>query len=638
MLLVCPECELACPVEEDSANTATCPSCGGQLISGTKPPKSVETRVVAGGAVAEESSQTSDYLVVATASLPAAEDLPYEVGRYKLTHLVGHGGFAQVYQAFDSELVRQVAIKLPRRDRFVTKEQLNQFLREARVCAKLEHPGIVRIYDVGWLDEDTSYISMELCSGGSLSASVERGEKVPPLRAAELVAALADAIHFAHINGLVHRDLKPSNILFGSDRRPRIADFGLAMPEEWLLDQSGEVAGTLPYMSPEQVRGESHLLDGRSDIWSLGAILYELVSGRRPFLGESRQLSEQILKREPKPLRQIVTDLPVEIEQICLKCLRKSVSDRYATAEDLARELRSWLESVRTRDSAIALSSQSTTTPQTLTHRSAVLPAAVTMGVISFVALLAVVLPNVRRPTATRANTGVASVPSSPASWMDQVVELRKYPLLLQPPRKLAWPIPGESATADHSEKEARVNVTSKQMTLLELGDTRGADFEVGVDLFRNARTGLSGLFWGYQKDPQSPTRSECYAVVSRSNRHRLGDEIDHLIVVSRLTFHELDNGEVTLVELEDLAAEPVDPLLEDGGHLNIRISAAGLVAAKWNGQVLSDIRKQLAAANSFSQPGIAPYHPSGPFGLLNQDGNTLYRNATFTLLNGNSR
>jgi len=269
------------------------------------------------------------------------------VGRYTIRTRLGRGGFADVFLADDAELPRQVAIKVPRRGRLQTREQVDRFLDDARTAVRVAGPGIVAIFDVGQLECGTPFVVMEHIDGGSLR---ERwaSQRPSPRLAAEWMAQIAEAVHHAHKKGFVHRDLKPANVLLDRQGKPRVADFGLALHESNQRSMAGECSGTPAYMAPEQVRGEAHRLDGRADVWALGVMLYEMLAGKRPFDGDSPEMvCDEILHRQPKPLRQADEAIPKALERICLKCLAKDVTGRYPTAADLAADLRSWLRPTR---------------------------------------------------------------------------------------------------------------------------------------------------------------------------------------------------------------------------------------------------------------------------------------------------
>lgn len=264
-------------------------------------------------------------------------------GRFTLNRLIDSGMFGDVYLANDDMLHRQVALKFPKLGSSVSSARVEAFLIEARNAAQLDHRGIVTIYDVverqgvGGI-----FVVMEYVNGSTLH-DLLRTERFAAERAASLLADVADAVHYAHGRGFIHRDLKPSNILIDESGRPRVTDFGLAVHEQALEDHAGEVAGTIPYMAPEQARGATHRLDGRTDVWALGVILYEVLTGSRPFPSERKQAFNEILYRNPTPPCDIDPSVPAELERICLKCLSKRMRERYATADELAEDLRRWL-------------------------------------------------------------------------------------------------------------------------------------------------------------------------------------------------------------------------------------------------------------------------------------------------------
>jgi formylglycine-generating enzyme required for sulfatase activity len=269
---------------------------------------------------------------------------PQRIGRFSVVRLLGSGGFGRVYLARDAELDRDVALKVPRSGS--SAEQLD----EARKVARLRHPGIVSVYDVGHDETGVPFLVLEYVAGQTLEDRLHAGP-LEPARLAAIVARVARAVHHAHTAGLVHRDLKPTNILLDAQGEPRVTDFGLALVCDPLTAPRGEVAGTYAYMAPEQVRGESHRLDGRTDVWALGVILYRGLTGKLPFPGrDAAEISDEILHREPHPPRQLDDRLPRQLERVCLKCLARRMKDRYQTAADLAEDLEHALDATPTRE------------------------------------------------------------------------------------------------------------------------------------------------------------------------------------------------------------------------------------------------------------------------------------------------
>lgn len=268
-----------------------------------------------------------------------------KIAHFELQEVLGEGSFGTVYKAWDTELLRYVAIKVPREGR-ITKDTSRLFLREARAAAGISHPNVVSIYEMGQHAE-TFYIASELIDGISLSEYL-RHHSLEPVESAKLMIKLLSGVKVFHEKGLIHRDLKPGNILLDMQNEPHIADFGLARNEDRsdiTVTHSGQLVGTLLYMSPEQARGENKSLSIRSDIYALGVILYELLTGQKPFKStSSRTLIYSILTDEPKRPSSLKKSTPRDLETICLKALEKDPDKRYLNAAEMADDLQRFLD------------------------------------------------------------------------------------------------------------------------------------------------------------------------------------------------------------------------------------------------------------------------------------------------------
>jgi serine/threonine protein kinase len=274
-----------------------------------------------------------------------ANDLTNQtIGGYSILHRLGVGGMSEVYLAFQQSLHRHVALKVLRSDYVGSDEHEQRFLQEARAAASLIHPNIVQVYDVGRFDS-IHYIAQEYVPGSNLSSFIHRRGALPLEEAISILWQATAALQKAASIGLVHRDIKPDNLLLTPDGEVKVADFGLARArgQNQNLTAVGVALGTPLYMSPEQIQGLS--VDSRSDLYSLGASAYHMLAGRPPFSGETPlALAMQHLQAEPVPLKQLRPDLPDALAEIVHRLLKKSPDERYASATELARDLRQLID------------------------------------------------------------------------------------------------------------------------------------------------------------------------------------------------------------------------------------------------------------------------------------------------------
>jgi serine/threonine protein kinase len=272
--------------------------------------------------------------------------IPRKFGRYRIQDCLGRGGMGAVFRAHDTQLDRAVALKVPflSGDDTGTRER---FYREARAAAALHHANICPVYDVGEL-HGVPYLTMAFVEGRSLAKALEAGQSFSPQQAAMLVRKLALAMQEAHARGVIHRDLKPSNVILRPDGEPVIMDFGLARRGDDRsegLTRQGDVIGTVEYMSPEQFEGDNAAVGPASDVYALGVVLYEVLTGRRPYEGSAASKVASILLKPPPRPSELRPGLPAQLEEVCLKAMAKPPAERYPTMAQFAAALTAYLRS-----------------------------------------------------------------------------------------------------------------------------------------------------------------------------------------------------------------------------------------------------------------------------------------------------
>jgi serine/threonine protein kinase len=299
---------------------------------------------------AQPSTGTAPPLHSTEAANPPAQPpgrMPDQVGRYRIIKKLGQGGMGAVYLAHDTQLDRAVALKVPHFGPDAGPQMLERFYREARAAATIHHPNLCPVYDVGE-SQGIHYLTMAYIEGKPLSDYIQTGRMLPQRQVAAVVRRVALALHEAHSRGIIHRDLKPANIMINQRHEPIIMDFGLARrsnKDDVRLTRSGALVGTPAYMAPEQMSGETEALGPSCDIYSLGVILYEMLTGQLPFHGNAALIVAQVLTQEPPPASTRRPDLDRQLEAICLKAMARHVAERYPSMEALATALSSYLRS-----------------------------------------------------------------------------------------------------------------------------------------------------------------------------------------------------------------------------------------------------------------------------------------------------
>jgi tRNA A-37 threonylcarbamoyl transferase component Bud32 len=544
------------------------------------------------------------------------DDWP-EVPGYEILERLGKGGMGVVYRARHRALDRVVALKMLRGGDLSDSSEVRRFTAEALAMARLDHPHVVPIYEVGE-HQGQPYFTMKLLVGGSLDRHLGRF-RADPRRAVGLVEKVARAVHYLHEHKILHRDLKPLNILLDEHDEPFVSDFGLAKLLEGGLDLTveGTVLGTLPYMAPEQARGQTHLFGSQTEVWTLGVILYELLTGSRPFAGRDRgEVTRLILAADfPRP-RELRQEIDPALERIVLRCLRKVPGDRYPSAEVLAEDLRGWLLGRRPSRLTGFLSGG-----YRRAKRHPIMLGAGTLSVVAGVLLAGAFLGE---------RWGVDSIENPDTAVRAPTPSIRLVGQQGGPLRPPSWAVGEEVGQQGLSPLDGSYLVSSSDLSLLEFGDGirwPGYRLEAEVRHDESAR-GEVGVYVGRKGWQTARGTEHTFCKVGFADGLRLGGGRTELV------FHHLAGRGLSGATLGYRGFTPAGPGVAKVWHRVVVEVTSRELHVFWDGTSLGKVAvpqiEERADGVMKEVPGDgALFDPAGGFGLYVYDGAASFRKVT---------
>lgn len=621
----CPHCSSVIDLIDVGSGSAICPGCGREVRSTHSMQRLDETRV--GGEMSAQITVTFQKNPEDFAKNIGT--LPKALGRYELLEELGSGAFGRVFRGHDTELRRTVAIKILKKEHFASQADLDRFFEEARLMASVHHPGIVVVHDVG-SDQGLDFIVTQHVSGGTLHDRLSRGP-LSHTESAKLICQCARAVHAAHRVQLYHRDLKPRNILLDDLGQAVVADFGLAIRRRDQNDRVGEISGSANFMAPEQVRGDVNLIDGRTDLWALGVILYLMLTNQLPFQGSMQSLITDIQKRVPVPPRQLNETIPRELEQICLKCLEKTMGDRYSSAFDLAEDLERWLTDNQSSQheifdlptvKTIAAPPAPVATPPTrrLPWRNILASLVILAGVGWIGHGLYFSAPN----------SATENKPPDPFRLDEVAVVGRPFTLLQVAPKEIIWPMRDTPTTARWFYDEPRQELLADvpEIGLLGLGQTNSENFRLRAAISRNSWVHNAGIFWGFHEiiDPNGVKYSHCDAVVIAGFKDPKTNETR--LRLSRRHYAFPDTPQFSVPSPATFDLKSVNFAIKSTGpyELVLTIDGSRLSSVNWCGEDYPTL---------VVDPGVRSLPPpdsKGVFGVLATSSSAVFSEARITL------